>query len=67
MSLDGNGGREASAELTTTNVAKRGAAVDEAVCSLTLNQLPYRALGSILSPRMHLAVCNRNCPTRRSA
>ena len=31
VSLDGGGGREASAELTTTNVAKRGAAVDEAV------------------------------------
>jgi len=32
LSLNGTGGREASAELTTTNVAKRGAAVDEAVC-----------------------------------
>ncbi len=32
VSLDGSGQREASAELTTTNAAKRGAAVDEAVC-----------------------------------
>ena len=32
MSLDGSGSRAASSELTTTNIARRGAAVEEAVC-----------------------------------